>query len=256
LGPASLTLLVTGSVVFSLALAPVDTLATDLAIGAAPPERAGAASALTETAAEFGGALGIAVLGVVGTSIYRSQLTGALLSGTLPSEILPASAAAARDTLGGALAVAGQLPGQAGQVLARAARDAFTSGLHVAFAVSAAAMLCAAVLALIQLRHLRPSPEPDGAELDAPNPMPPVPMGEILMLLDQKTAVVYGAGGAIGSAVARAYAREGAEVHLAGRTRVTLEEVAQRIRHHGGAAHVAEVDVLDRAAVTRHAHGA
>jgi 3-oxoacyl-[acyl-carrier protein] reductase len=73
------------------------------------------------------------------------------------------------------------------------------------------------------------------------------------MLLDHKTAVVYGAGGAIGSAVARAYAREGAEVHLAGRTRTTLEEVAQRIRHDGGAAHVAEVDVLDREAVARHA---
>ena len=75
------------------------------------------------------------------------------------------------------------------------------------------------------------------------------------MLLDTKTAIVYGAGGAIGSAVARAYAREGAEVHLAGRTRSTLEEVAQRIRHDGGAAHVAEVDVLDRAAVARHADG-
>jgi 3-oxoacyl-[acyl-carrier protein] reductase len=75
------------------------------------------------------------------------------------------------------------------------------------------------------------------------------------MLLDTKTAVVYGAGGAIGSAVARAYAREGAEVHLAGRTRGTLEEVAQRIRHDGGAAHVAEVDVLDREAVARHADG-
>jgi 3-oxoacyl-[acyl-carrier protein] reductase len=75
------------------------------------------------------------------------------------------------------------------------------------------------------------------------------------MLLDTKTAIVYGAGGAIGSAVSRAYAREGAEVHLAGRTRRTLEEVAQRIRHDGGAVHVAEVDVLDRAAVARHADG-
>jgi NAD(P)-dependent dehydrogenase (short-subunit alcohol dehydrogenase family) len=75
------------------------------------------------------------------------------------------------------------------------------------------------------------------------------------MLLDHKTAVVYGASGAIGSAVARAYAREGAEVHLAGRTRTTLEEVAQRIRHDGGAAHVAEVDVLDRESVARHADG-
>ena len=60
------------------------------------------------------------------------------------------------------------------------------------------------------------------------------------MLLETKTAIVYGAGGAIGSAVARAYAREGATVHLAGRTRSTLEEVAQRIRHGGGAAHVAQ----------------
>src|SRR5690348_12997360 len=85
------------------------------------------------------------------------------------------------------------------------------------------------------------------------NPMPPNPMGETLMLLDHKTAVVYGASGAIGSAVARAYAREGAEVHLAGRTRAALEEVARRIRQDGGAAHVAQVDVLDRAAVARHA---
>jgi 3-oxoacyl-[acyl-carrier protein] reductase len=78
-------------------------------------------------------------------------------------------------------------------------------------------------------------------------------MGESFMLLDTKTAIVYGAGGAIGSAVARAYAREGADVHLAGRTLATLEEVAQRIRHDGGAAHVAQVDVLDRAAVAQHA---
>jgi NAD(P)-dependent dehydrogenase (short-subunit alcohol dehydrogenase family) len=73
------------------------------------------------------------------------------------------------------------------------------------------------------------------------------------MLLEAKTAIVYGAGGAIGSAVARAYAREGATVHLVGRTRSALEEVAQRIRHDGGGAHVAQVDVLDRAAVARHA---
>ena len=160
LGPAGLGLLVTGSVVFSLALAPVDTLATDLAVGAAPPERAGAASALTETAAEFGGALGIAVLGVIGTGIYRGQLAGALPSG------IPPASAAARDTLGGAVAVAGHLPGQAAEVLVRAARQAFTDGLHVAFAVSAAAMLAAAVLAAIQLRQLRPAAELDATEPD------------------------------------------------------------------------------------------
>jgi 3-oxoacyl-[acyl-carrier protein] reductase len=73
------------------------------------------------------------------------------------------------------------------------------------------------------------------------------------MLLDQKTAIIYGASGAIGSAVARAYAREGASVHLAGRTEATLDAVAQRIRTEGGTAHVARVDVLDRAVVRRHA---
>ncbi len=158
LGSASgLGILVTGSVVFSLALAPVDTLATDLAVGAAPPKQAGAASALSETSAEFGGALGIAILGVIGSSIYRSQLTGTTSPG-----ILPATAAAARDTLGGAVAVAGRLPGRLGEVPLQAARQAFTQGLHVVFAISAATVTGAAILAAIQLRHLRPSAEPKG----------------------------------------------------------------------------------------------
>jgi DHA2 family multidrug resistance protein-like MFS transporter len=157
---AGLAVLVTGSVVFSLALAPVDTLATDLAVGAAPPERAGAASALAETGAEFGGALGIAILGVLGTAVYRGQMTDAL-----PAGIPPQAAAAARDTLGGAVAAAGQLPDQAGQALLLAARQAFTQGLHLAFTISAAAAIGVAILAAILLGHLRPSSEPQ-ARLD------------------------------------------------------------------------------------------
>jgi DHA2 family multidrug resistance protein-like MFS transporter len=62
-GPSGLATLVTGSVIFSLGLAPVVTLGTDLIVGSAPPERAGAAAAISETSSEFGGALGIAVLG-------------------------------------------------------------------------------------------------------------------------------------------------------------------------------------------------
>src|SRR5438067_13777628 len=83
--------------------------------------------------------------------------------------------------------------------------------------------------------------------------MSPSPMGESLMLLDHKTAIVYGAAGAFGSAVARAYAREGAEVHLAGRTDATLDRLARRIQGDGGTAHVTRLDVLDAAAVERHA---
>jgi 3-oxoacyl-[acyl-carrier protein] reductase len=72
------------------------------------------------------------------------------------------------------------------------------------------------------------------------------------VLLDKKTAIVYGAG-AVGSAVARAYAREGARVHLVGRTKATLEKVAELIQHDGGVANVTQLDVLDRGAVQRHA---
>jgi 3-oxoacyl-[acyl-carrier protein] reductase len=73
------------------------------------------------------------------------------------------------------------------------------------------------------------------------------------MLLDSKSAVIYGGGGSIGGAVARAFAREGARVFLAGRTSTTLEEVAQPIRAGGGVAETAEVDALDEEAVDRHA---
>jgi len=73
------------------------------------------------------------------------------------------------------------------------------------------------------------------------------------MLLENKTAIVYGAAGAIGGAVARAYAREGARVFLVGRTLATLDEVAADIRTRGGAAETAQVDAMDKAAVDAHA---
>jgi 3-oxoacyl-[acyl-carrier protein] reductase len=73
------------------------------------------------------------------------------------------------------------------------------------------------------------------------------------VLLEGRNAVVYGGGGAIGGAVARAFAREGARVFLAGRTRERLEEVAADIRGAGGAAETAVVDALDGGAVDAHA---
>jgi 3-oxoacyl-[acyl-carrier protein] reductase len=73
------------------------------------------------------------------------------------------------------------------------------------------------------------------------------------MLLESKTAVIYGGAGSIGGAVARAFGREGATVHLAGRTRETLEEVAGEIRSAGGAAETAVVDALDEKSVDEHA---
>src|SRR6185436_4849838 len=73
------------------------------------------------------------------------------------------------------------------------------------------------------------------------------------MLLKDKKAVIYGGGGSIGGAVARAFAREGATVYLAGRTRERLEKVAEEIRAAGGVAQTAEVDALDELAVDQHA---
>ena len=75
------------------------------------------------------------------------------------------------------------------------------------------------------------------------------------MLLEGKNAVIYGGGGAIGGAVARAFAREGASVHLAGRTFESLEEVAGEIRASGGAVETAEVDALDEEAVNSFVDG-
>jgi 3-oxoacyl-[acyl-carrier protein] reductase len=73
------------------------------------------------------------------------------------------------------------------------------------------------------------------------------------MLLEGRNAVIYGGGGAIGGAVARAFAREGARLHLAGRTLAPLERVADQVRAASGVAEVAQVDALDEAAVDAHA---
>jgi NAD(P)-dependent dehydrogenase (short-subunit alcohol dehydrogenase family) len=73
------------------------------------------------------------------------------------------------------------------------------------------------------------------------------------MLLKDKNAVIYGAGGSIGGAVAREFAREGARVFLAGRTRDPLDAVAADISSVGGSAEVAVLDALDEKAVDEHA---
>ena len=73
------------------------------------------------------------------------------------------------------------------------------------------------------------------------------------MFLKDKTAIIYGGGGAIGGAAAKVFAREGARVFLAGRTRAKLDAVASDIAAAGGTVEVAAVDALDEAAVERHA---
>jgi DHA2 family multidrug resistance protein-like MFS transporter len=148
------TLLVLSFVVYSLGLAPVFTLATDLIVGAAPPERAGAAAAISETGSEFGGALGVAILGSLGTAVYRAELTRAQSLG-LPADIVEA----ARRTLGEAAAVAGRLPGAAGVELLGLAREAFTDALQLTGLISAAIVIVTAIVAVTSLPSGRSSAE-------------------------------------------------------------------------------------------------
>jgi DHA2 family multidrug resistance protein-like MFS transporter len=146
-GPADLAILVVASCVVSLGLAPVFTATTDLIVGSAPPERAGAASGISETGSELGGALGIAILGSIGVAIYRAGLAERLPAG-VPSQ----ARAAARDTLGGAVGVAQQLPAGVGAALLAAARESFTTGLQVTAGISAVVAVGIAVVATVMLR--------------------------------------------------------------------------------------------------------
>jgi DHA2 family multidrug resistance protein-like MFS transporter len=138
---------IASSVIISLGLAPVFGLTTELIVGSAPPERAGAASGISETGAELGGALGIAILGSAGMAIYRGELAARLPS-AIPTEIV----AIARDTLGSAVAVAGQLPAPLDGLLLAAARGAFVQGMQVSSAIAAIVAIGLAILALVALR--------------------------------------------------------------------------------------------------------
>jgi DHA2 family multidrug resistance protein-like MFS transporter len=140
-GTSGLAMVVAASVALPLASGLVFLPATGLVVGAAPPQRAGTAAAISQTGWEFGGALGIAVLGSIGVAVYR----GGMADG-VPAGVAPEAAAAARDTLGGAVGVAARLPGDLGAALLDAARAAFTQGLHAAAAVSVAVAIGLAVL--------------------------------------------------------------------------------------------------------------
>ncbi|MBB6673507.1 MFS transporter [Cohnella nanjingensis] len=155
---SGLAILVIGYILFNLGAAPLPSLSNVLVIGAAPPEKAGSAASMLQTSGEFAFALGIAVLGSVGTVIYRGQVANAIPSG-LPT----AAAHASRDSLPGAIAVAEGLPDQLGTALLSGAREAFTVGMHAVAAVCGAVMLSIIFLVATRLRHVRPIGETPSA---------------------------------------------------------------------------------------------
>ena len=136
------------SVIFSAGFTPVVTQTTGLIVGAAPPERAGAASAISETGAELGGSLGIALLGSLCAFVYRSRMSIAA----------PDASAGAHATLSGAVEQAALMPGEAGAALLAAGRTAFMAGFHLTALLTAAALITLALVCLAVLRNFNPGP--------------------------------------------------------------------------------------------------
>ncbi|MET9891471.1 MFS transporter [Streptomyces sp. NPDC006465] len=154
-GTDSLWLVLAGAGVLAAGIVTVMSQMMDLALGTVPVGNAGSASSLLETGAEFGGALGMAVLGSIGTAVYRQDIPAGVPT-------------AAHETLGGALAVAGQLPGDAGQALAQAAREAFTNGMQAAAIAGVILLLGAAALATATLRKVPVHETEEAPEAVAP----------------------------------------------------------------------------------------
>jgi DHA2 family multidrug resistance protein-like MFS transporter len=148
-GATSPLLLTVGMVIFSAGLAPVGPITTDVVLSEAPPERAGAASAVSEMSFELGGAFGIAILGSIVTAIYRDGLGDAGLLRDYSEAVIEAS----KETLGGALAAAQELAPAASQRLVEAARASFIAGFEAASFAAAALCLASAGLAATVLRR-------------------------------------------------------------------------------------------------------
>ncbi|KAB2939658.1 MAG: MFS transporter [Hyphomicrobium sp.] len=140
-------LLFGGMLAFCIGMSPIGAITTDLVLSAAPPERAGAASAISETSFELGGALGIAVFGSLFTFVYGRAMRATDL------HALPVSAVeSAKDGLGGAINAAQALTAEQGAQLLVAARAAFVYAFEVTSAVSA---MCAVLAAMTAARLLR-----------------------------------------------------------------------------------------------------
>ncbi len=144
-----LAAIILGMMLLGLGVAAVVTLGTDVVLAAVPPEKAGAASAISETGADLGGALGVALLGSVGVAVYRATMT-------IPPGASFEQGNAARDTLGAALGVAARLPVTIGSELRVSAQSAFSSGFGMAIGTGSI-VLFAVTIIFAWASHRRPS---------------------------------------------------------------------------------------------------
>jgi MFS transporter, DHA2 family, multidrug resistance protein len=142
-GPA-VTVLVTASVLVGAGIGLSETITNDAILAPAPADRAGAASAVSETAYEIGAVLGTAVLGSVLSAVYRGAVE-------VPSSVGPTYAAAARETLGGAVGVAHRLTGTPAAELLSSARAAFAGAIGVTALTGTAVLVLVALTVFIGL---------------------------------------------------------------------------------------------------------
>nr|WP_042178245.1 MFS transporter [Kibdelosporangium sp. MJ126-NF4]CEL13069.1 major facilitator superfamily MFS_1 [Kibdelosporangium sp. MJ126-NF4]CTQ98756.1 major facilitator superfamily MFS_1 [Kibdelosporangium sp. MJ126-NF4] len=147
-----MTLVMAAGAAAVVGLSPIGVMSTDMVLTCAQPEKAGSAAALSETSAELGAGLGVAVLGTLGAAVYRNQITESVPDG-LPIDV----ADSARNSFNDALAEVGQVPPELGDRLLKSAREAFTGGLNVVGAASAAILAVLAVVTVALLRHLPPT---------------------------------------------------------------------------------------------------
>lgn len=146
-GDSGKLLIVGSSAVMFIGLAPVMALGISTIVATAPVEHAGSASALASTANEFGGALGIAVVGSIATAVYAGQIDE-----NIPSGISEQAQEIARTGLVDAGTVAAQLPGDTGSALSNVANGAFAQGLAVNSVVAVPVLLTMAALVAILIR--------------------------------------------------------------------------------------------------------
>ncbi|AQY01362.1 MULTISPECIES: MFS transporter [Microbacterium] len=137
--------LVIAFVVLGIGIGGAETISNELILSSAPAEKAGAASAVSETAYELGAVLGTAVLGGLITAFYRGALV-------VPEGIPAEAAHAATETLAGAYTAAQELPAQLGDALWDAASAAFGSGVMVTSLIGAGLVVLAGVIAAVTLR--------------------------------------------------------------------------------------------------------
>ncbi len=135
-------------VALGLGIGAAETVSNELILANAPVDKAGAASAVSETAYELGAVLGTATLGTILTASYRNAVQ-------LPTGLSAEQRHAASETLGGAISVAGDLPPTAATQLIDSARLAFDSGVGLAAWIGVALIVAAGLVALVSLRRVR-----------------------------------------------------------------------------------------------------